>query len=220
MQLLSRLVLEQTASTIHPSDAEIKKIYDEQVAKMDRLEYKARHILVKEEDEAKKVIKELDGGKKFEELAKAHSDGPTGKNGGDLGWFEPGVMPKVFDDVCFGLKPGQTSPLVSSEYGFHLFHLVALDEARERVRLLRGEGPEPADSVRLTRDPLRHLHQPRDIASVGDRRVPELRRGPVVGVDEGVHDESWAARKPRAFPTEMRPEDRAVPGAPPCYSLG
>ncbi len=59
MQLLSRLVLEQTASTIHPSDADIKKVYDDQVAKLDRLEYKARHILVKEEDEAKKIIKEL-----------------------------------------------------------------------------------------------------------------------------------------------------------------
>lgn len=129
MQLLSRLVLEQTASTIHPSDTDIKKIYDEQVAKMDRLEYKARHILVKEENEAKKVIKELDGGKKFEELAKAHSDGPTGKNGGDLGWFDATQMVPAFSEVIVEMKPGTyTKTPVQTQFGWHV---ILLEETRK-----------------------------------------------------------------------------------------
>lgn len=129
MQLLSRLVLEQTASTIHPSDADIKKVYDDQVAKLDRLEYKARHILVKEEDEAKKIIKELDGGKKFEDLAKAHSDGPTGKNGGDLGWFDATQMVPAFSEVIVEMKPGTyTKTPVQTQFGWHV---ILLEETRK-----------------------------------------------------------------------------------------
>jgi len=129
MQLLSRLTLEQTASTIHPSDAEIKKVYDDQVAKFDRLEYKARHILVKEEDEAKKIIKELDGGKKFEDLAKAHSDGPTGKNGGDLGWFDATQMVPAFSEVIVEMKPGTyTKTPVQTQFGWHV---ILLEDTRK-----------------------------------------------------------------------------------------
>lgn len=131
MQLLSRLALEETAAGVKPSEEEIKKVYDEQVAKLDRLEYKARHILVKEEEEAKKLIKDLDKekGKNFIELAKAHSDGPTGKNGGDLGWFDPEQMVPAFAEVVVTLKPGNyTKTPVQTQFGWHV---ILLEDTRK-----------------------------------------------------------------------------------------
>lgn len=67
----------------------------------------------------------------FAELARAHSHSPEAARGGDLGWFERGAMPKIFDEVCFALKPGQISPLTPSEYGFHIFKVHALEPGRE-----------------------------------------------------------------------------------------
>ena len=129
MQLLSRLALEEAAAGVKPSEEEIKKVYDEQVAKLDRQEYKARHILVKEEEEAKKLIKELDKGKNFVELAKAHSDGPTGKNGGDLGWFDPEQMVPAFTEVVVTLKPGSyTKTPVQTQFGWHV---ILLEDTRK-----------------------------------------------------------------------------------------
>ncbi len=129
MQLLSRLALEETAAGVKPSEEEIKKVYDEQVAKLDRQEYKARHILVKEEEEAKKLIKELEKGKEFIELAKAHSDGPTGKNGGDLGWFDPEQMVPAFAEVVVTLKPGNyTKTPVQTQFGWHV---ILLEDTRK-----------------------------------------------------------------------------------------
>lgn len=129
MQLLSRLALEQAASAVKPTDEEVKKVYDDQVAKLDRLEYKARHILVKDEAEAKKIIKQLDGGKDFIELAKAHSEGPTGKNGGDLGWFDPEQMVPAFSAVVVTLKPGSyTKEPVQTQFGWHV---ILLEETRK-----------------------------------------------------------------------------------------
>ena len=129
MQLLSRLALEQATSAVKPTDEEVKKVYDDQVAKLDRLEYKARHILVKDEAEAKKIIKQLDGGKDFIELAKAHSEGPTGKNGGDLGWFDPEQMVPAFSAVVVTLKPGSyTKEPVQTQFGWHV---ILLEETRK-----------------------------------------------------------------------------------------
>jgi len=94
----------------------------------------ARHILVKTEDEAKALIKELDAAKdkkaKFIELAKTKSTGPSGKNGGDLGWFELGRMVPEFSAAADKLKVGAytTSP-VKTQFGFHLIMLDGKKEA-------------------------------------------------------------------------------------------
>jgi peptidyl-prolyl cis-trans isomerase C len=129
-QLLSRLALREYAAKHQPSDEDLKKAYDESVAKQEGEEYKARHILVKTEDEAKKLIEELDNGADFAELAKKHSTGPTGKNGGDLGWFDAGQMVKPFSDAVKGLEVGTVSPTpVKTQFGWHV---IKLEEKRAK----------------------------------------------------------------------------------------
>lgn len=109
------------------SDDELQKLYDEQVPKGN--EYKARHILLKEEDEAKKLIEELDKGADFSELAKEHSTGPSGANGGELGWFSPKQMVAPFSEAAAALEKGSyTKAPVKTQFGWHI---IILDDVRE-----------------------------------------------------------------------------------------
>ena len=94
----------------------------------------ARHILLKTEDEAKALIKELDAATdkkaKFIELAKIKSTGPSGKNGGDLGWFELGRMVPEFSAAADKLKVGAYTKIpVKTQFGFHLIMLDGKKEA-------------------------------------------------------------------------------------------
>lgn len=112
------------------SDKELKEIYDKQIGSADPKEYKARHILVKEEAKAKKLIEELNDGADFEELAKKESTGPSGKNGGDLGWFSAAQMVPTFSKAAAKLKKGTHSQKpVKTRFGFHI---IKLEDSRKR----------------------------------------------------------------------------------------
>ena len=104
------------------TDEKVKAQYDKLVGSAaPQQEVRARHILVKTEDEAKALIKELDGGGDFVELAKAKSTGPSGPNGGDLGYFTRGRMVPSFEKAAFALKPGEhTKEPVKSQFGYHV----------------------------------------------------------------------------------------------------
>lgn len=80
----------------------------------------AQHILVKTEDQAKEVLAELQQGKSFEDLAKSKSQCPSGKKGGNLGWFSHGQMVKEFQKAAFDLKKGQISQPVKTQFGWHI----------------------------------------------------------------------------------------------------
>jgi peptidyl-prolyl cis-trans isomerase C len=115
------------------TDDDIKKRYDEEVAgRPVENEYKARHILVKTEDEAKALVTELDGGAKFEELAAKHTTDPSGKEtGGDLGYFGSGMMVPEFEKAAFALELGAyTKTPVKTQFGFHI---IKLDEKRAKA---------------------------------------------------------------------------------------
>lgn len=86
-------------------------------------EVRARHILVESEEEALALVDELNGGKDFAELAQEKSTGPTGPNGGDLGYFTQGQMVPVFEDAAFSLEVGQISAPVQSQFGWHVIKL-------------------------------------------------------------------------------------------------
>ena len=107
-------------------DKEAKAFYDKNIDKFKQPPVvKAKHILVKEEKEAKDIIKELDGAKdkiaKFIELAKSKSTGPSGANGGDLGWFSAEKMVPEFSKVAFELKKGEYSKTpVKTQFGYHV----------------------------------------------------------------------------------------------------
>lgn len=122
--LLANVVIQDLLQQEHPSDAELKAAYKAQIKNMGKTEYKARHILVKTEDEAKDVIAQLDKGADFAKLAKEKSIGPSGKNGGDLGWFSPDNMVKPFADAAAALKVGSYSKTpVHTQFGWHVIKL-------------------------------------------------------------------------------------------------
>jgi len=84
-------------------------------------EVKCAHILVKSQDEAKAVLDELRLGKKsFAKLAEEKSNCPSGRRGGDLGWFGRGKMVREFEKAAFDLKKGGLSGLVRTEFGWHI----------------------------------------------------------------------------------------------------
>lgn len=117
----------KTAAT----EAEMKKLYDESVAKMQpEEEVRARHILVKTEQEAKDVLAKVKGGADFEKLARELSIDPSAKtNGGDLEYFTKGQMVAEFSEAAFKLDKGQVSEPVKTQFGFHI---IKVEDKRQK----------------------------------------------------------------------------------------
>ncbi len=107
------------------SEEEVRQAYEAKYGDdSGSAEYKARHILVDDKAKANDLIKQLDEGADFGKLAKEHSTGPSGKKGGDLGWFAPDEMVAVFADAVRELDKGSyTNEPVESQYGFHVVKL-------------------------------------------------------------------------------------------------
>jgi peptidyl-prolyl cis-trans isomerase C len=111
------------------TDAALQALYDERYADgFGGDEFNAAHILVETEEEAQAIKVELDGGADFAEMAKAKSTGPSGPNGGDLGWFGPGMMVPPFEEAVVAMEPGQISAPVQTQFGWHL---IILNEKRK-----------------------------------------------------------------------------------------
>ena len=122
LQNFLALYVKQT-SDIKLSDSEIKAYFDKNQAQYGQPEQvKARHILLKTEDEAKQVIAQLKAGANFEQLAKEKSTDETTKaNGGELGYFSRGKMTPEFEKAAFALKVGTyTTEPVKTEFGYHV----------------------------------------------------------------------------------------------------
>ncbi|MEN8214073.1 MAG: peptidylprolyl isomerase [Pseudomonadota bacterium] len=112
------------------SEEELKTAYDKAFMENKSIEYKARHILVDDEAKAKELIGKLDGGADFAELAKENSTGPTGKSGGDLGWFSPEMMVEPFRDAIAAMEKGKYSKEpVKTQFGWHV---ILLEESRDQ----------------------------------------------------------------------------------------
>jgi peptidyl-prolyl cis-trans isomerase C len=112
------------------TDAEIKAEYDKFVAANGGKEYKARHILVENEAEAKAIIANLKKGQKFEDIAKKQSKDPgSGTNGGDLDWASAASYVPEFSQAMVKLNKGQTTQEpVKSQFGWHV---IRVDDIRE-----------------------------------------------------------------------------------------
>jgi peptidyl-prolyl cis-trans isomerase C len=128
----------------HPvTDAEVQKEYERVKAQAGDKEYKARHILVETEEQAKSLIAELKKGAKFDELATRNSKDPgTAQRGGDLDWNVPGQYDRQFSDAMVKLEKGRyTETPVRTRFGFHIIQLddvravkfPALNEVRQRL---------------------------------------------------------------------------------------
>ena len=88
------------------------------------MKVRASHILVKTLDEANKLLEEIQNGADFAELAVKHSLCPSGRNGGDLGFFGKGMMVKPFEDAAFSMEVGEVSAPVETQFGWHLVKLL------------------------------------------------------------------------------------------------
>jgi peptidyl-prolyl cis-trans isomerase C len=112
------------------TDAEIQAEYDKFVAANAGKEYKASHILVEKEDEAKAIIASLKKGGKFEDIAKKQSKDPgSGARGGDLDWASPSSYVPEFTEALVKLEKGKTTQApVKSQFGWHV---IRLDDVRE-----------------------------------------------------------------------------------------
>jgi peptidyl-prolyl cis-trans isomerase C len=124
-QAVARDFVESNPAT----EAEILAEYEAQLEQSSDLQYKARHILVESESEAQDLIDQLGEGADFQALAKEYSTGPSGPNGGDLGWFAPDQMVKPFADAVVGLEDGKYSKdPVQTQFGWHV---ILREESRE-----------------------------------------------------------------------------------------
>jgi peptidyl-prolyl cis-trans isomerase C len=113
------------------TDAKLQEAYDAKYTNAGgETEFNANHILVESEDEAKAIIEEINGGADFEEVAKEKSTGPSGPNGGSLGWFGAGMMVPEFENAVMDLEAGAISAEpVQTQFGWHV---IKLNETREK----------------------------------------------------------------------------------------
>lgn len=141
-ELHNNLFQEKVLNVI--TDEEIQARYDLEIENYPKeREIRARHILVENEDDAKSIITELDGGADFAELAKEKSTGPSGPNGGDLGYFGKGQMVPEFEAAAFELDTGAyTKEPVKTQFGWHVIYkeddrdrpAPTLDQVKDQVR--------------------------------------------------------------------------------------
>ncbi len=129
------------------TDEEIKAEYDKFAAANSGKEYKARHILVEKEDQAKAIIAKLKKGGKFEDIAKKESKDPgSGANGGDLDWANPGNYVKEFSEALAALTKGKmTETPVKTQFGYHI---IRLDDVRD-AQLPKFEDVKPQIAQQL-----------------------------------------------------------------------
>ena len=110
------------------ADADVQALYDANFADAGGdLEWNASHILVATEEEAQSLIDQLNDGADFVALAQEFSTGPSGPNGGALGWFGTGMMVPEFEAAVAGLEAGEISAPVQTQFGWHV---VKLNESR------------------------------------------------------------------------------------------
>jgi peptidyl-prolyl cis-trans isomerase C len=180
------------------TDADIKKEYDSKVGGGSGTEYKASHILVKTEDEAKKLIAELDKGAKFATLANKHSlDAKESQNGGDLGWFSSTQMVQPFSEAVAKLEKGKyTKDPVKTQFGWHI---ILSEDTRKQT-------PPPLEAVK---EQLTPMLQREKITTM----VEGLRKQAKVEILIPLKDE---APKPAApAPAASAPAPEATPPTPP-----
>ena len=151
---LKKLIDHEVAPKVKLSDSDIRAFYDNNLETFKQPErVQASHILIKvdpkadasQKAEAQKKIDlvqaRLQKGEDFAALAKEYSEGPSGPNGGELGYFSRGQMVKPFEEAAFAMKPGEVSGMVETRFGYHLIKVtdktpettMPYDEVKDRL---------------------------------------------------------------------------------------
>ena len=127
--LLIRAVIRDHLKSNPVTDKELKAEYDKLKGEGGEKEFRARHILVEKEADAKKIVEDLKKGAKFEDLAKQSKDTGSAASGGDLDWNVPSTFVKPFADAMAALEKGKfTESPVQTQFGWHV---IRLDDVRE-----------------------------------------------------------------------------------------
>ncbi len=139
--LIAGNVVNRLAAEVEVTEEGIQAAYDTRFGDFTPSpEYWPSHILVATEEEAQAVLEELRGGADFAELAKEKSTGPTGPNGGDLGWTELGRTVPPFEAAMTALEVGEISEPVETQFGWHV---IKLNDVRQpgvpTLEAMRGE---------------------------------------------------------------------------------
>ena len=157
---VQKLIEKESADAVKPTEAEKKEYYENHPSEFDRpLMIHVAHILARldaqatAEDEAKakakieEILKKVQAGADFAQVAREHSEGPSAPQGGDLGWVTKGRMAPEFEKAAFDLKAGEISGVVKTSFGFHIIKVYEIKEAMH----LPFEEVEPQVTVTLMR---------------------------------------------------------------------
>ncbi len=195
--VVDRYLRERFAKLPALTEEELRARWDATTAKEIRPDrVRARQILVKTEEEARDVLAQLKKGSlTFEEAARRQSEAPEKEKGGDLGWFTRGQMPPVFDE-CFKLESGQTSDVVASEFGFHIF----------QVSDRQAGGAEPFEEARRRLEV--ELRQERQEQALAEH-VKELRAKARISISERAFEAGVAQLPEGPFEDDRGPDEAA-----------
>ncbi len=151
--LINEIISRKILAAAKAGDDEVQQFYDANQARFAGERVAASHIMVRSEADAQQVLEDLRSGRDFAALARERSvDAESARRGGELGLVARGATPKPFEDAAFKLKAGEVSPVVKTEYGFHVI------QVREHLT-----GPRPFGEVK---DQIREhlLNERRDAA--------------------------------------------------------
>jgi len=204
--LLSQAAVEDYIKSNPVTDADLQAEYDKQVGNGQGVEFEARHILVKTEDDAKAIIAKLDKGSDFAELAKTESTGPSKVQGGDLGWFAAKQMVPEFSAAVAGLEnKAYTKTAVKTQFGWHV---ILREDSRKQT-------PPPFAAIKAQLEPLvqrekltTYLESLRSGAQV-EILVPLTDEAPVAAIAEPTahsHTDGSHTHEPVAEVTETATE--------------
>ena len=155
-----------TVMAMNISEDDVQQMYQAEFVNAESgAEYNASHILLESEEGALALVSALEGGADFADLAKEKSTGPSGPDGGQLGWFGPGMMVPEFEQAVQSLEVGAVSAPVQTQFGWHLIKLndsramaaPSLSQARPEIEMrLRQSGTEAhiqslVDGAQVTR---------------------------------------------------------------------
>ena len=196
--LLTQTDLQNFIKSNPVTEEEVKAEYDSKIAAEKGVEYKASHILVKTEAEAKKIIAELDKGGDFAKLANKNSlDAKESQNGGDLGWFSAAQMVAPFSEAVAALEKGKYSKEpVKTQFGYHII-------LKEDSRPLT---PPPLEAVKEQLMPYLQRKKVQEM-------IETMRKQAKVEILVPLTEEAPKEAAAPISPTEEKPTESAAPAA-------
>lgn len=146
--VIAKFVKMEVDDKIKVQEDEMKAFYNEHKDEFKMPEmWRASHILVASEGEAKDVVAELSKGVPFEDIARAKSIDATSSRGGDVGYFRKGQVVPEFENTCMGLSVGQTSAIVHTQFGYHIIKLT--DKKAEALEPYESAKPKIENVIRV-----------------------------------------------------------------------